>query len=138
MPDEGLDQPTFPLNRVVAFLGPYVAVASGAVADWLLVHVHFLALFHTTHNQIASAISQVLVFGITTLVVWLGHQKWLEGYQVWAYGKHTDTGGLTGFDGPLAQPSNVSGDTGEFSATTVDSVSDGEAYPPLPTQKKKP
>lgn len=82
------DEPTlfgFPLNKIVAFVGPYVAVLAGAVADWLLVHVHLLGLFHTTHNQIASAITQVVVFGLTAALVWLGHQKWLEGYQKWAY-----------------------------------------------------
>jgi len=70
-----------PVNRIVAFLGPYIAIASGVVTDWLLVHVHLLALFHTTHEQIASTITQVVVFGLTALLVWLGQQKWLEGWQ---------------------------------------------------------
>lgn len=69
------------LNRVVAFLGPYIAIVSGVVADWLLVHVHVLATFHVTHNQVADAIAQVLVFGLTALLVWLGQQKWLTGWQ---------------------------------------------------------
>lgn len=69
-----------PTNRIVAFLGPYIAVISGALADWLLVHVHVLALFHTTHDQIASTITQAVVFGLTALLVWLGQQKWLDGW----------------------------------------------------------
>jgi hypothetical protein len=73
-----------PLNRVVAFLGPYIAVISGGIADWLFVHVHFLADFHTTHTQVASAISQGIVFVITAGLVWLGQQKWLTGWQQYA------------------------------------------------------
>lgn len=90
------------LNRLVAFGGPYLAVASGAIADWLLVHVHVLSLFHTTHNTLAGAISQASVFALTTLVVWLGHQKWLDGFQKWAY--QNAAVAVTDFDGPLALP----------------------------------
>lgn len=79
------------LNRLVAFAGPYLAIASGAVADWLLVHVHLLGIFHTTHGQLASAITQGLVFTVTAAVVWLGHQKWLDGFQKWAYQEVIDT-----------------------------------------------
>ena len=70
-----------PMNRVVAFAGPYIAVASGALADWLLVHVHLLALFHTTKTQVAGAITQITVFALTALLSWLGQQKWLGGWQ---------------------------------------------------------
>ena len=70
-----------PLNRVVAFAGPYIAVLSGAVADWLLVHVHLLELFHTTKTQVAGAITQLTVFALTALLTWLGQQKWLTGWQ---------------------------------------------------------
>lgn len=73
----------FPLNRVIAFAGPYIAIASGAVADWLIVHVHLLALFHTTKTQVAGAITQIAVFGLTSILVWLGQQKWLTGWQQW-------------------------------------------------------
>jgi hypothetical protein len=72
---------TVPINRIVAFAGPYVAVLSGAVADWLLVHVHLLELFHTTRTQVAGAITQLTVFGLTALLTWLGQQKWLTGWQ---------------------------------------------------------
>lgn len=71
----------FPVNRVVAFAGPYIAILSGALADWLIVHVHLLSLFHTTNTQVAGAITQISVFGLTALLVWLGQQKWLTGWQ---------------------------------------------------------
>jgi hypothetical protein len=72
-----------PLNRIVAFLGPYIAVASGVIANWLVVHLHLLATFHINGSTVAGVISQVAVFGITALVVWLGHQKWLDGWIKW-------------------------------------------------------
>jgi hypothetical protein len=77
------------LNRIVAFAGPYIAVLAGAVADWLLVHLNFLANFHVGKEGLANAIAQAVVFGLTTLVVWLGQQKWLDGFQKWAYGTAT-------------------------------------------------
>lgn len=70
-----------PVNRIVAFLGPYIAIISGALADWLLVHLHVLALFHTTHTQVAGAITQLVVFALTAILVWAGQQKWLSGWQ---------------------------------------------------------
>lgn len=103
----------FPLNRIVAFVGPYVAAGSGAVATWLLVHVHFLATFHVTHDRVASAIAQAAVFGIVTLVTWLGHQKWLDGWQAWAYGK--DVAGLP--VGPLLDPPEGEYNPDEFGPT---------------------
>ncbi len=71
-----------PLNRIVAFLGPYIAVGSGALAAWLLAHLHVFSLFHLTHDQVATAITQLVVFGITAGLTWLGHQKWLNGHQI--------------------------------------------------------
>lgn len=70
-----------PINRIVAFAGPYIAILSGAVSDWLLVHVHLLELFHTTKTQVAGAITQIAVFGLTAILVWLGQHKWLTGWQ---------------------------------------------------------
>jgi hypothetical protein len=70
-----------PLNRIVAFVYPYVSILAGAVADWLLVHVHLLGLFHTNRTAIASVITQVVVFALTAILTWLGAQKWLTGWQ---------------------------------------------------------
>jgi hypothetical protein len=72
-------------NRVVAFVGPYISVGAGVVTTWLTNHVHLFATFHVGNDDIAHAIAQAGVFGVTTLVVWLGHQKWLDGFQKWAY-----------------------------------------------------
>jgi ABC-type uncharacterized transport system permease subunit len=78
------------LNRLVAFVGPYIAIGAGIIATWLTNHVHILATFHVAGNEIANAVAQALVFGLSALVVWLGQQKWLEGFQRWAYQTYTD------------------------------------------------
>jgi len=72
-----------PLNRIVAFIGPYIAVGSGVVADWLVVHLHLLSTFHLGKSVVTPIIAQVAVFAVTALVVWLGHQKWLTGWIEW-------------------------------------------------------
>lgn len=72
-----------PLNRIVAFVGPYASLVSGAVASWLLVHVHVLGLFHFQHDGLASGIAQGIVFLVTALLTWAGHSKWLTGHQSW-------------------------------------------------------
>lgn len=99
----------FPINRIVAFAGPYIAVISGALADWLIVHVHILGLFHTSQTAISGVITQVIVFGITALLVWLGHQKWLTGWQNW---ERTIAGPV--FNGPEVAPP-----TGEYDPANV-------------------
>ena len=88
-----------PLNRIVAFAGPYIAVVSGALADWLIVHVHLLGLFHTSKTAVTGVITQATVFGLTSLLVWLGHQKWLSGWQSW---ERTIAGSV--FNGPEVAP----------------------------------
>ena len=70
-----------PINRIVAFLGPYIAVASGVITDWLVVHVHALTTFHITRGTVSYAISQIAVFGITSILVYAGQHKWLTGWQ---------------------------------------------------------
>jgi hypothetical protein len=74
-----------PLNRIIAFAGPYISVIAGVAATWLTNNVHLFATFHVGNNDLADAIAQVTVFAITSVVVWLGQHKWLDGYQRWAY-----------------------------------------------------
>jgi hypothetical protein len=71
-----------PIDRFVAFVGPYIAIFSGVIADWLLVHVHLLSTFHVTSSQIGKDLTQLGVFGITAGLIWAGHQKWLSGRHV--------------------------------------------------------
>jgi hypothetical protein len=78
------DQPTssqpFPLNRVIAFLGPYVAIVSGAAASWL--SQHFPGL-HLDTTGTAATISSAIVFVIGAGITWALQHKWLDGWQKW-------------------------------------------------------
>jgi hypothetical protein len=69
------------VESIKAFLAAVVVpVLSGAAATWLVVHVHFLALFHLEAASIASMISQVAVFGITAGLAWLTAHHVLSGH----------------------------------------------------------
>jgi hypothetical protein len=57
-----------------------VPVLSAAAATWLVVHVHFLALFHLEASTIANVIAQVAVFGITAALGWLTAHHVLSGH----------------------------------------------------------
>src|SRR5579862_7490163 len=70
----------FPLNRIVAFIGPYIAIASGALATWLIQHFPGL---HLDKATTATAITKAVVFAIGTGVTWALHHKWLDGWQKW-------------------------------------------------------
>lgn len=70
----------FPVNRVVAFLGPVIAIVAGTVADWLLVHVHVLGTFYD-RDQVSRTVAQIVIFGLTAVLVWAGQAKWLSGWQ---------------------------------------------------------
>jgi hypothetical protein len=76
------DESRLPFNRIIAFGGPYISVASGALASWLVVHVHVLGLGHVKSNGLATAIEQGIVFTLTLVVTWLGHDKWLSGHHL--------------------------------------------------------
>jgi hypothetical protein len=72
----------FPLNRIITFVGPYISVGAGAVASWLLVHIHFLGLFHLQADGLATGIAQGVVLVLTALLSWLGQQQWLKGHHI--------------------------------------------------------
>jgi hypothetical protein len=76
------DESRFPLNRIIAFFGPYISIVAGALASWLLVHVHVLGLFHLQHDGLSTAIAQGTVFLLTALLSWAGSSKWLTGHQI--------------------------------------------------------
>jgi len=77
-------------NRLVAFLGPHIAWVAGALATWLMNQTDIFASFDVSEDTLAAAFSQAVVFGIVTLVVWLGQHKWLDGFQKWAYSVYED------------------------------------------------
>jgi hypothetical protein len=124
-----------PVNRIVAFAGPYIAVVSGALADWLLVHVHFLGIFHTTKTSIASMLTQGLVFALTSILVWAGHHKWLTGWQ-----QFEATVAGEGTNGPDVHPDDLP--AGDYDPTVAggdsEPVPGAEVPPELPDVSQPP
>ena len=74
---------TFPLNRVVAFLGPYIAIASGALSTWLVQHFPGL---HVDQATLGASITKAIVFAVGAGVTFALHHKWLDGWQQWETG----------------------------------------------------
>lgn len=70
----------FPLNRVVAFLGPFVAIVAGALASWL--GQHFPGL-HLNKGTTSAQIAQVIEFAIAAAGTLALQHKWLTGWQQW-------------------------------------------------------
>lgn len=118
-------QSKLPINRIVAFLGPYIAVISGWLANWLIVRVHVLSEFNVHKTTIESVLAQIFVFGVTAILVWLGQHKWLTGWQQYEqqiaaqipddiadhpYADLTpdDEPASEDFDGPLVDPTDPS------------------------------
>lgn len=55
-------------------VGVVIPPIAGAVATWLVVHVHFLALFHLPAGSVAQSVASVLVFAVSAGLAWLtGH-----------------------------------------------------------------
>ncbi|HEX8647269.1 MAG TPA: peptidoglycan-binding protein [Thermoleophilaceae bacterium] len=78
-----LETGRFPLNRVVALLGPVIATVSGTGAAWLVTNFPGLGL---DVGGTTEAITQATTFGITALITWAMHHKWLHGWQQWEQG----------------------------------------------------
>lgn len=75
MSDAGRVRTATVLNGFLAFAHPYIAVVAGAVADWLLLHLHFLAGFHDT-DTVVRGITQFIVWGLTSILVWVSTSRW--------------------------------------------------------------
>lgn len=57
-----------------------VPVLAGALANWLIVHLHFLAAFHLTTSSVAGELTQLGVFGVGAGLAWLGSHHILAGH----------------------------------------------------------
>jgi hypothetical protein len=71
-----------PLNRVVAFAGPYIALASGGIAAWLVAKVNVIGIPGLDQANIATYIAAGGTLLLTAALTWLGHSKWLQGHHI--------------------------------------------------------
>jgi len=101
-----------PINRIVAFVGPVIAVVAGWLADFLITKTHVGGVFRD-RDQVISGISQIMVFTVTATLTWLGQQKWLSGWQQFEFTSHNEAmmQGPPGPPGPVGAPGPV-GETG--------------------------
>lgn len=81
-PGQSTGKAPFPLNRVVAFLGPFLAIVSGALATWLIEHIPGL---HIDKATLASNITAAIVFLVGAGGTFVMHHKWLSGWQAWEH-----------------------------------------------------
>jgi hypothetical protein len=67
------------LTQVKQFLSlTVVPVLAGALANWLMVHLHFLAAFHLTASSVAGELTQLGVFGVGAGLTWLASHNILK------------------------------------------------------------
>lgn len=55
-------------------------VLAGALSNWLIVHLHFLAAFHLTASSVAGELTQLGVFGVSAGLAWLASHHILSGH----------------------------------------------------------
>jgi hypothetical protein len=85
LPPDQDDYPTVlgvPLNRVLTIARGPINVMAGTVAAYLLVHVHFLGLFHLQHDGLAAGIAQGLVWLSTAILTDRGLAQWVSGHHL--------------------------------------------------------
>lgn len=70
--------PSTLFQRLVAFGGPYLSIATGYLATLLVTHVTFLGNLGIDKKTVAADLTKLGVFAVGTAVTWAGHQKWLS------------------------------------------------------------
>ena len=70
-----------PLNRFITFIKPYINLAAGAIAAWLIAKANVLAIpgLGAHGNELQTGIAAALVWGLTQLATQTGDLKWLKG-----------------------------------------------------------
>lgn len=73
-----------PLNRIVAFAGPYISLAAGGIAAWLVGKANIIGLPGVGEHQheLATGIAAGGVWLLTTGLAHLGQMKWLKGVHI--------------------------------------------------------
>jgi hypothetical protein len=71
-----------PLDRVVAFAGPYISVVAGAVASWLVAKANVLGIGGLDETNVATQVAGALTFLVVVVLSWVGQSRWLTGVQI--------------------------------------------------------
>jgi len=81
-PPEGGDVAGFPINRIVAFIGPQISWIAGLIATWLVTKVDVLGIPGLDQHNTATWLSGAITFIVVSVLTWLGHQQWLKGHHI--------------------------------------------------------
>ena len=73
---------TIPLNRVVAFAGPYTSAIAGGIASWLVARVNVAGLPGLDQNNLKTGVAGALTWLLVAGLTWAGHSKWLTGHHI--------------------------------------------------------
>lgn len=71
-----------PLNRIIAFAGPYISVVAGGFATWLVAKANVLGIKDLDQANVATQVSGALTFTLVSILSWLGQSKWLTGHHL--------------------------------------------------------
>lgn len=71
-----------PINRIVAFAGPYISVVAGGAATWLTAKANVLGIEDIGQDNLATQIGGGLTFTLVSILSWLGQSKWLTGHHL--------------------------------------------------------
>ena len=76
--------PRMPLNRFIAFIKPYINLAAGAIAAWLVAKANVLGIpgLGEHGNELQIGIAAALAWGVTQLATQMGDLKWLKGHHL--------------------------------------------------------
>jgi len=141
-----------PLNRIVAFAGPYISVIAGGIASWLVARVNIAGVPGLDQSNLQTSIAGGLTFVLVSGLSWAGHSKWLSGHhvQMEADAQVSATAmslAVTAAPGVDAMPANGNGNGNGFhpedvpattEATVVeDATADAVADDDLPTDEEE-
>ena len=120
---------TIPLNRIVAFAGPYLSVAAGGIASWLVAKVNIIGLPGLDENNLRTSIAGGLAWLLVAGLSWAGHSKWLAGHHIQMEADaQLNAAALTAASAAPAQPTPAAvysnGNGNGFHADEIADVSD--------------
>src|SRR4051794_31262014 len=71
-----------PINRIVAFAGPYFSVIAGGIATWLIAKVNVAGIQGLDQDNLQTTIAGGFTWLLVAGVTWAGHSKWLTGHHI--------------------------------------------------------
>jgi hypothetical protein len=79
-----METPHMPLNRFITFVKPYINLAAGAIAAWLIAKANVLGIpgLGQHGNELQMGIAAALAWGLTQLATQTGDLKWLKGHHL--------------------------------------------------------